>query len=68
MVCSVISAKVMGHLYNVEGAMRQDQCMKVLKNCLVSQVEEWFFGDDEYVFMHNSASYYKARSVTAFLG
>ena len=31
------------------------------------QLEEWFSGDDEYIFMHDLAPCHKARSVTAFL-
>lgn len=67
MVWSVISAKGMGRLYIVEGTMRQDQYKRVLESRLLPQVEEWFPGDEEYVFMHDSAPCHKARSVTAFL-
>ena len=67
MVWSVISAKGMGPLYFVEGTMRQDQYKNVLENCLLPQVKEWFLGDEEYIFMHDSAPCHKAKSVSSFL-
>lgn len=67
MVWSVISAKGMGRLYIVEGTMRQDQYKRVLETRLLPQLEEWFPGGEEYIFMHDSAPCHKARSVTAFL-
>lgn len=67
MVWSVISAKGMGRLYIVEGTMRQDQYKRVLETRLLPQVKEWFPGEDNYIFMHDSAPCHKAKSVTAFL-
>lgn len=55
----VISGKGMGHRYIVESTMR-----------LLAQLNEWLSlpltGDEEYNFIHDSASCYKARDVTAF--
>ena len=67
MVWSVISAKGLGRLYIVEGTMKQDQYKRVLETQLLPQLEEWFPGDDECIFMHDLAPCHKARSVTAFL-
>lgn len=38
-----------------------------VKTRLLLQLEKWFSYDEEYFFMHNSASWHKARSVTAHL-
>lgn len=67
MVWSVISAKGMGRLYIVEGTMKQDQYKRVLETRLLPQLQEWFPGNEDYIFMHDSAPCHKARSVTAFL-
>ncbi|GLV40835.1 hypothetical protein CBL_10010 [Carabus blaptoides fortunei] len=67
MVWSVISAKGMGRLYIVEGTMRQDKYKRVLETRLLPQLREWFPGDQEYIFMHDSAPCHKARRVTAVL-
>lgn len=67
MVWSVISSKGMGHLYIVQGTMKQDQYKQVLESRLLPQIADWYPDGQEYVFMHDSAPCHKARSVTAFL-
>lgn len=37
------------------------------KRVLGIQLKEWFLVSEKYIFMHGSALYRKARSVTAFL-
>lgn len=67
MLWSVISGKGTGRLYIVEKTMRQDQYKKVLETRLVPQLQEWFPGHEEPIFMHDGAPCHKAKSITAFL-
>lgn len=66
MIWGVISSKGNGRLHIVEGTMRQDQYLKVLETKLLRQTRDWF-GDGEFVFMHDSAPCHKAKKVTKFL-
>lgn len=67
MVWSVISSKGTGRLYIVEGTMRQDQYKRVLEKRLFPQLNEWFPGREDCIFMHDSAPCHKAKSVTQYL-
>jgi len=66
MVWSIISSQGPGRLYIVEGTMRQDQYLRVLKTKMLPQVQEWF-PNKQYTFMHDSAPCHKARTVSKFL-
>ena len=46
MAWSVISGKGSGHLYFVQGTMKQDQYITFLENTLIPQVKEWFPNDE----------------------
>lgn len=66
MVWSIISGKGTGRLYIVDGTMRQDQYIQVLRTKMLPQTTEWF-PNGNFVFMHDSAPCHKAKKVTAFL-
>ena len=66
MVWSVMSVHGTGRLYIVEGTMRQDQYLQVLRNRLLPQIKDWF-GEIPCVFMHDGAPCHKAKKVTKFL-
>lgn len=66
MIWGVISAKGNGRLHIVEGTMRQDQYIQVLETRLLRQARDWF-GESEFIFMHDSAPCHKAKRVTKFL-
>lgn len=67
MVWSIISGKGTGRLYIVEGTMRQDQYLNVLRSETLPQMKEWFPNKRGVWFMHDSAPCHKARRVTAYL-
>lgn len=66
MIWGVISCKGNGRLHIVKGTMRQDQYLQVLQERLLRQAKDWF-GNQEFVFMHDSAPCHKAKKVTKFL-
>lgn len=65
MVWSVFSWYGCGRLYIVEGTMRHEQYIKVLKTRLIPQVREWF-GQNEFIFMQDGAPCHKAKKVMEF--
>ena len=67
MVWSLISGRGTGCLYIVDGMMKQDQYKKVLATKLIPQFNEWFTDPAECTFMHDSAPWLKAQSITVFL-
>ena len=72
MVWSVISVFGTGRLYIVEGTMRQDQYITVLRNKLIPQLrarahEQGSQGIGGFIFMHDGAPCHRGRRVTEFL-
>lgn len=67
MIWGVISGKGPGRLYVVEGNMRQDQYIHVLKTALLPQITEWYGRRDNYIFMQDGAPCHKAKTVMTFL-
>ncbi|XP_018369999.1 PREDICTED: uncharacterized protein LOC108765674 [Trachymyrmex cornetzi] len=63
----VISSKGMERFHIVQGTTKQDQYKQILESRLLSQVADWYPEGQEYVFMYDSASCHKVRSITAFL-
>lgn len=66
MVWAVMSIKGPGRFCIVEGTMRQEQYINVLKDRLLPQINEWH-PDKDCIFMHDGAPCHKAKSVTKFL-
>ena len=71
-VWSVISVFGTGRLYIVEGTMRQDQYITVLRNKLIPQLrarahEQGSQGIGGFIFMHDGAPCHRGRRVTEFL-
>ena len=56
----------MGRLYLVEGMMKQQQYLEVLRHGLFSQTDHCFEGTD-WIFQHDLAPYHTARSIQTFL-
>lgn len=54
MVKTMISAKGSGRLHIVEGNMRNDQYVKILRSKVLSQANQWFQNGD-FICMHGSA-------------
>ena len=67
MIWSVISGKGTGRLYVVQGMMKQDQYIQMLKERLLPQVRDWFPNRESFIFMQDGAPCHTARSVKAFL-
>lgn len=65
MVWSIISAKGPGRLYIVEGNMKSDQYLQVLKTKLLPQAKEWF-PDGEFIFMQDGAPCYNGKIIKEF--
>jgi len=66
MVWSVISGKGYSCLYFLQGTMKQDQYITLLKNRLIPQVKEWFPNDEDFVFMQYEAPCHTAKRVKEF--
>ena len=67
MIWSAISRKGTGHLYMVQGMMKQDKCKQMLMDRLFPQVRDWFPNEESFVFMQDGPPCHTARSLKAFL-
>ena len=64
-VWSIISGKGSGHLYFVQGTMKQDQYITLLENRLILQVKEWFPNED-FIFMEDRAPCHTVKRLKEF--
>lgn len=66
MIWSVICGRGLGRLQIVNGIMRQDQYVTILKERLIPQLQEWF-PNGNCIFMQDGAPCHTAKSVKKFL-
>ncbi|XP_047127612.1 uncharacterized protein LOC124808515 [Hydra vulgaris] len=66
MVWSCISSRGTGHLYIVQGKMKQDQYKTVLQTLPIPQIREWFPNSKKIIFMQDGAPCHTAKSIKTF--
>lgn len=67
MIWGVICGKGAGKIYFVDGTMRKEQYIEVLKTVLFPQIAEWYGRRPDCIFMQDGAPCHKAAEVTKFL-
>lgn len=69
MVWGAISVRGHGRLHIVEGTMRQDQYVNVLRTRLIPQLQQWFTAEERnlVIFQHDKAPCHMAKTVQQFL-
>ena len=67
MIWSVISGNGIGHLYVVQGMMKQGKYKQMFMNRLLPEVRDWFRNGESFIFMKDGPPCYTVCSVKSFL-